>query len=149
MLLKRRNAANTAWVVEGILFKQSLPQFDSGDIPLTNQGDIWVNGVGGHKWNGTAYEKSNFDRANILGAVSHDGGVPTGAILDRGVNVNGYYQRSADGTQICVKAVNVPEGTVASDDFIQIGESPWPIAFSIAPPYIQLTYVGGGGRLYN
>src|SRR3546814_13698639 len=44
MLLKRRNAANTAWVVEGILFKQSLPQFDSGDILLTNQGDIWVTG---------------------------------------------------------------------------------------------------------
>lgn len=37
----------------------------------------------------------------IVGTVSQSGGVPTGAIIEWGSNVNGYYVRFADGTQIC------------------------------------------------
>lgn len=37
----------------------------------------------------------------IVGAVSQSGGVPTGAIIERGSNVNGEYVRFADGTMIC------------------------------------------------
>lgn len=36
-----------------------------------------------------------------LGAVSQSGGVPTGAIIQRGATVNGEFTRFADGTQIC------------------------------------------------
>lgn len=39
---------------------------------------------------------------NILGAVAHSDGVPTGAIIERGSNANGEYVRFADGTQICI-----------------------------------------------
>lgn len=39
--------------------------------------------------------------ADILGTVSQSGGVPTGAIIERGSNANGEYVRYADGTQIC------------------------------------------------
>jgi hypothetical protein len=38
---------------------------------------------------------------NILGTVSQSGGVPTGAVIERGSNANGEYVRFADGTQIC------------------------------------------------
>jgi len=38
---------------------------------------------------------------SILGTVSQAGGVPTGAIIERGSNANGEYVRFADGTQIC------------------------------------------------
>lgn len=38
---------------------------------------------------------------SILGAVSQSGGVPTGAILERGNNANGEYVKYADGTLIC------------------------------------------------
>lgn len=38
---------------------------------------------------------------DILGTVSQSGGVPTGAIIETGVNANGRYTRFADGTQIC------------------------------------------------
>lgn len=38
---------------------------------------------------------------NILGTVSQTGGVPTGAVIERGSNANGEYVRFADGTQIC------------------------------------------------
>jgi hypothetical protein len=38
---------------------------------------------------------------SILGTVSQSGGVPTGAIIERGANTNGTFIRFADGTQIC------------------------------------------------
>lgn len=37
----------------------------------------------------------------LVGTVSQSGGVPTGAIIERGSNANGSYVRFADGTQIC------------------------------------------------
>lgn len=40
-------------------------------------------------------------RADLLGTVSQTGGVPTGAVIERGSNANGNYVRFADGTQIC------------------------------------------------
>ena len=42
-----------------------------------------------------------YTSGNILGTVSEDGGVPTGAIIERGSNANGEFVRFADGTQIC------------------------------------------------
>lgn len=47
-----------------------------------------------------------YKRANILGTVSQLGGVPTGAIIERGTNANGKYVRYADGSQICFGSVN-------------------------------------------
>ncbi len=45
---------------------------------------------------------------DIVGTVAQSGGVPTGAIVERGTNANGEYARYADGTQICTHVVNVP-----------------------------------------
>lgn len=42
-----------------------------------------------------------YKRSNILGTVSQAGGVPTGAIIERGENANGEYVRWADGTLEC------------------------------------------------
>ena len=39
--------------------------------------------------------------ADIVGTVSQSGGVPTGAVIQRGSNSNGEYVRFADGTMIC------------------------------------------------
>ncbi|MBA1195724.1 phage tail protein [Pseudomonas plecoglossicida] len=39
--------------------------------------------------------------AAIVGTVSQAGGVPTGAIIERGSNGNGDYVKYADGTMIC------------------------------------------------
>lgn len=49
-----------------------------------------------------------FRRGNILGTVSQSGGVPTGAIIERGSNANGEYVRYADGTQICLMTGSQP-----------------------------------------
>jgi hypothetical protein len=42
-----------------------------------------------------------FRRANVVGTVSQSGGVPTGAVVERGSNGNGEFVRFADGTQMC------------------------------------------------
>lgn len=39
--------------------------------------------------------------AAIVGTVTQSGGVPTGAIVERGSSSNGEYVKYADGTQIC------------------------------------------------
>ena len=39
-----------------------------------------------------------YHTGNILGTVSQSGGVPTGAIIESGSNVNGEYTKYADGT---------------------------------------------------
>lgn len=48
-----------------------------------------------------------FHQGTILGPVSQAGGVPTGAMLERGSNANGDYARFADGTQICTLRLSV------------------------------------------
>jgi hypothetical protein len=66
-----------------------------------------------------------FNDRNILGTVSQSGGVPTGAIIERGSNANGEYTRYADGTQECWFKTS---GDAAAD-------KTWtfPAAFSTAP----------------
>ncbi len=42
-----------------------------------------------------------YQASNILGTVSQSGGIPTGAIIERGSNANGDYVKYADGTAFC------------------------------------------------
>lgn len=49
---------------------------------------------------------------NLLGTVSESGGVPTGAVIERGENTNGTYVRFADGSQICT---NMAGTSLATD----------------------------------
>lgn len=65
--------------------------------------------------------RAAYHTANILGTASQSGGVPTGAIIERGSNANGEYVRFADGTQICTTA----QRTYA----IGALDLPWPAAF--------------------
>lgn len=60
----------------------------------------------------------------LVGTVSQSGGVPTGAIIERGSNANGDYVRFADGTQVCTKKAETPGTTPESFQ--------WPAAFTSA-----------------
>lgn len=55
-------------------------------------------------------------RGLAVGTVSQSGGVPTGAIIERGSNANGAYTKFADGTQVCfyVASFTVPNSTEVS-----------------------------------
>lgn len=84
-----------------------------------------------------------YQRGNILGTVSQSGGVPTGAIIERGSNANGEYVRFADGTQICLSpAINSAITTAVGSIFSNQGSSPptwtFPAAFSTPPQVVTL-----------
>ncbi len=51
-----------------------------------------------------------YTQDSLLGTVAQSGGIPTGAVIERGSNGNGDYIRWADGTQICTNA-NAPIAT--------------------------------------
>lgn len=55
----------------------------------------------------TALQLGSAALAAVLGTVAQVGGVPTGAIVETGSNVNGTYIRWADGTQICHKRLSL------------------------------------------
>lgn len=79
---------------------------------------------------------------NVLGTVSQAGGVPTGALIERGSNANGDYARFADGTQICWLSVAVSNVEVNSHAYFNLGVTPaWPADFVVIP-HACLTYRG-------
>ena len=51
-----------------------------------------------------------YSRDNILGTVSQSGGVPTGAIIERGSNANGEFVKYADGTMLAYRRVDLDSG---------------------------------------
>lgn len=61
--------------------------------------------LGGGNWRIYTYVRASgkplafaYDRVTIVGTVGQTGGVPTGAIVERGSNANGEYVKYADGT---------------------------------------------------
>ena len=63
--------------------------------------EIRVDNITDEAGTGSPEIVDHYKKSNILGTVSESGGVPTGAIIERGSNSNGEYVRFADGTQKC------------------------------------------------
>lgn len=80
-----------------------------------------------------------FRRGNILGAVAQSGGIPTGAVIERGSTANGAYTRFADGTQICTHTLNAgdptAQGAGSFADPFRTGSTDWtyPVPFADLP----------------
>jgi len=68
----------------------------------------------------------------LVGTVSQSGGVPTGAIIERGSNANGEYVRFADGTQICFayREVNLSIDKTYGGAYYNTATWTFPSAFS-------------------
>lgn len=49
-VLKRRNAAGTAWVIEGRLLRTHLPMYALADVPALDIGPIYIIGQGPAEW---------------------------------------------------------------------------------------------------
>ncbi|KQQ70930.1 hypothetical protein ASF70_18985 [Rhizobium sp. Leaf321] len=74
---------------------------------------------------------------DIVGTVSQSGGIPTGAIVERGSNANGEYVRFADGTQICTynavfSITTTALGSIFRDN-ASVGAWSFPASFATAP----------------
>lgn len=91
------------------------------------------------------YVKSGvYHKTNIIGTVSQTGGVPTGAIVERGSNANGEYVKYADGTMICTQPSfgTTTCDTVAGSVFSS-GDLAWTFPVSFTSSSIVLGGSGG------
>ncbi|NOE27165.1 DUF2793 domain-containing protein [Ruegeria sp. HKCCD6157] len=72
---------------------------------------------------------------NLLGTVTENAGVPTGAVIERGSNANGDYVRFADGTQICTATLAPVACTTVEGALFKSGPITWdfPADFSTPP----------------
>lgn len=84
---------------------------------------------------------------NLLGTVSSSGGIPTGAVIERGSNANGEYVRFADGTQICshtLTAVAVSTSVNNGALYSSIG-----LSWTFPANFVYGTVQNRTGRLLN
>ena len=58
-----------------------------------------------------------YHSGNILGTVSHSGGIPTGAIIERGSNANGRFTKYACGTVI----MDNSGGAITTNPVVTVG----------------------------
>jgi hypothetical protein len=81
-----------------------------------------------------------FRRGNILGTVSQSGGVPTGAVIERGSNANGTYLKYADGTMIQYTVSRALGNMSASGNIFKtaVSEFTLPAAYGSASDYIAM-----------
>ena len=76
-------------------------------------------------------------QTGVVGSVAQSGGVPTGAIIEKGSNANGSYTKFADGTMICRYNGN-------SSDSVEVTWT-YPAAFA-ATPSVSLSVNAGSAR---
>ena len=78
--------------------------------------DVWANRVqiAWRGWSGGTPEPFSeiYHQRRIIGEVTQSGGIPTGAIIERGSNSNGQFIKFADGTLWNVRIVH-PDYSVA------------------------------------
>ena len=118
-------------VVHGIGGDGSVQRWTA--VPASGAARSWQRHFSGGVWQAWALA---FDQASLLGPVAQSGGVPTGAVIERGTAAAGEFVRFADGTQICTSAgVSVPNASTASGALFRSATAVWtfPRAFAVAP----------------
>lgn len=99
---------------------------------ITSANRSWTRFMSAGVWSAWAPE---FNTNNILGTVSQSGGVPTGAIIERGSNANGEYTKYADGTMECWVVATL--STAINGNMLPTYIWTFPAAFS-APPVVEV-----------
>ncbi len=83
--------------------------------------------------------------AAIVGMVGMSGGVPNGAIIERGSNANGEYTKYADGTLICSAIITAASVVIDFPHFggYRSGQTTWvfPASFVATPSVIPVAQV--------
>lgn len=90
-----------------------------------------------------------YSHETVLGLVSQSGGIPTGAIIERGSNPDGSYVRFADGTQICIRTATL--GLLTSSSISNGLHRSDSVSFAHAVNFVPGSTVyasGGGGDLF-
>jgi hypothetical protein len=87
--------------------------------------------------------------ADIVGTVSQSGGVPTGAVIERGASANGEFTKYADGTLICRHTMTITDAVNTSfqGGFIGAGQLwTFPHPF-VSPPSCPVPSSRASGKL--
>ena len=134
------NAGGVVWVETQRMYvneskRQVATQYSGGSLNPPRQ---WIrvrdrDGTGWTDW------AEIFNQASVVGAVGQSGGVPTGAVIERGSNANGDYVRFADGTQICMITKSLGlitangAGTAVDPYRTASVDGNWPASFAATP----------------
>ncbi|HDN9016722.1 TPA: hypothetical protein P2I01_003626 [Aeromonas salmonicida] len=89
-----------------------------------------------------------YSQENILGSVSKTGGVPTGAIIERGSNANGEYVIFADGTAIAWHSVTSTL-TSGAGDGLNVAVVAWTYPITINTLAYNATHMAPARVLIN
>lgn len=76
-------------------------------FPLTGFGRVLAGLTGANGRIPVATGAAAAAMRDIVGTVAQSGGIPTGALFERGSNANGDYFRFAGGLQICLRSVTI------------------------------------------
>lgn len=85
-LVKRRNPSNTAWIVVGDLWQRPMTTYDSGSIPSSDKGVIFVSPYGWMEWNSSAGFYMSIGCGRVEWFMTST--VPTGYIKANGATVS-------------------------------------------------------------
>ena len=113
----------------------------TGQLLFANRGAIYTrNQVSVGSMSGSIWRKV-YTQTSIVGGVSQSGGVPAGAIIERGVNANGDYTKYADGTMECFRRIETSTNVNSATSGIYFGPAAsvmaMPVTF-IATPVINV-----------
>lgn len=92
--------------------------------------EVWTRNV----WTGPTYGTWTklYSQSSILGTVSQSGGVPTGAVIERGSNANGEYVKFADGTMICTIS-DITTASITANNSAGSQSITFPATFAAVP----------------
>lgn len=93
----------------------------------------------------TSLGLGNAATANVVGTVSQEGGISTGAIIESGSNSNGQYVKYADGTMICSHIVRM-NSVLTSDILGGTWTFPMPFEGVEHPPHVTHTPLQGSSN---
>lgn len=156
-LLVKASAANTGAVTFSPNGLTAKPVVSTTHLALVGgeiaaNGDVWLqynSSIGGGSW--VLIASTGMSR--VVGTVSQVGGIPTGAIIERGSNANGEYVKYADGTMICTRTftrtgfINTTSGAIFAAG--PIASRPFPATFIVAPSIAIFGSGTGGGYCWT
>lgn len=96
--------------------------------------------------------EEDYHRGSVLGEVSQNSGVPTGALIEEGSNANGYYWKFAGGMAItlCALTISGAAVTATAGNLFQTAAAltiPLPITLNtIIRPALEVLHASGGVR---
>ncbi|AUZ80858.1 hypothetical protein [Aeromonas sp. ASNIH1] len=96
--------------------------------------------------------EEDYHRGSVLGEVSQNSGVPTGALIEEGSNANGYYWKFAGGMAItlCALTISGAAVTATAGNLFQTADVltiQLPITLNtIIRPALEVLYASGGMR---